>query len=117
MANKEKKKRQNMKLKKQGINEEQMKFLPFLQTFFNDLDFILGLLNNSVFFSFSNTSKIWIQILNLILKGQNMFCKLKQLIHPLYHLYTDSAKLCKIQNTNQYIGGTKNLEKLLQIQK
>ncbi|RNA03459.1 hypothetical protein BpHYR1_043565 [Brachionus plicatilis] len=23
-----------------------------------------------------------------------MFCKLWQLIHPLYHQYTDSAKLC-----------------------
>ncbi|RNA26378.1 hypothetical protein BpHYR1_000947 [Brachionus plicatilis] len=27
-----------------------------------------------------------------------MFCKLKQLIHPLYHQYTDSAKFCKIEN-------------------
>ncbi|RMZ94682.1 hypothetical protein BpHYR1_018939 [Brachionus plicatilis] len=26
-----------------------------------------------------------------------MFCKLWQLIHPLYHLYTHSVKLCKIE--------------------
>ncbi|RNA17165.1 hypothetical protein BpHYR1_021172, partial [Brachionus plicatilis] len=29
-----------------------------------------------------------------VLKEQNMFCKLKHLKHPLYHQYTDSAKLC-----------------------